>query len=119
MIVGIGTDLIEIERVVNACKKGNFTKRIYTVAERALFERDEKKAATNFAAKEALVKALGVGFGAVKPCDVEVLRDDAGKPFINLYGEAGRLFDAAEGSRIHVSLTHSKKYASAYVVLEA
>ncbi len=71
------------------------------------------------AAKEALVKALGVGFGAVKPCDVEVLRDDAGKPFINLYGEAGRLFDAAEGSRIHVSLTHSKKYASAYVVLEA
>ena len=118
MIFGIGTDLIEIHRVVKACERHAFFTRIYTEQEQELLLSDFRKAASNFAVKEAVVKMFGTGFRKVVPKEIEVLRDELGKPYINLYGEA-KIFAAAHKiSQIHVSISNTKDMVSAYVVGE-
>lgn len=118
MITGIGVDLIEVSRVVFACQQESFLKRYFTDKEIELIRPDIKKAADNFAAKEAVAKMLGTGFRGFTPLEVEVLRDDLGKPYVNLYGHADELAKEQGISRIHVSITNTKEYANAYVVGE-
>ena len=86
MIVGIGTDLIEIARIEKACRKQAFLSRIYTEEECRLAGGSISRLAGNFAVKEAVSKALGTGFRAFMPIDIEVLRNELGKPYVNLYG---------------------------------
>jgi holo-[acyl-carrier protein] synthase len=118
MIYGIGIDLVEIVRVVKACEKQAFITRIFTLKEQELFGKDLKKAASNFAVKEAVVKMFGTGFRQIQPIHIEVLRDDRGKPYINLY-EAALDFAKKEGiTKIHVTITNTRDYASVYVVGE-
>ena len=78
MIFGIGTDLIEINRVVKACERKAFLTKVYTEQEQKLFLSDIRKAASNFAVKEAVVKMFGTGFRAILPKEIEVLRDNLG-----------------------------------------
>lgn len=118
MIVGIGTDLIEIPRVNKAYENVRFQKRIFTEAERLLICDDRKKAAGNFAAKEAVAKMFGTGFSKCLPNQIEVLRDDAGKPYVNLYGGALELAKALNVTKIHVSITNTREFASAVAVGE-
>lgn len=118
MIVGIGTDLIEIDRVVKACENHAFLNKIYTENERKLANLDRKKLAGNFAVKEAVVKMIGTGFHGIKPIEVEVLRDDLGKPYVNLYGGAREQADLLGITSIYVSITNVKEYASAVAVGE-
>lgn len=118
MIYGIGNDLIEIERVLKACEKENFIKRVYTEAESALIAMDKKKAAGNFAVKEAVVKVFGTGFGICKPKEIEVLRDEKGKPYVTLYGNAKKFADEKEIKTIHVSITNTKEYVCAVAIGE-
>ena len=80
MIYGIGTDLVEIERIKKACMKEAFLVRCFTPREIELFEGNMVKAAGNFAVKEAVSKALGTGFRGFWPSDIEVLRDELGNP---------------------------------------
>lgn len=119
MITGIGVDLIEINRVLQACRKEAFLKRYYTEQELELVRSDFKKAADNFAVKEAVAKMLGTGFRTFSPIDIEVLRNAEGKPYVNLYGQAGKLAKEQGVTTVHVSITNTKDYANAFVVGEA
>lgn len=118
MIFGIGCDIIEIERIANCDRR--FLEKHFTKAEQELFEkkRQSQSIAANFAAKEAFSKALGTGVRGFSLIDVEVLRDDYGKPYINLYGKAKEICKNAGVGEIFVTLSHSKELAMAYVVLE-
>lgn len=118
-IAGVGTDIIEIRRVAKACARPGFLNRIYTLAEQELIKGQASRAAGNFAVKEAVVKAFGTGFGKIRPQQVEVLRDQAGKPYVNLYGEAGRQAEAMGIRHIHVSISNEKEYAIAFAVAES
>lgn len=118
MITGIGVDLIEIRRVETACRKDGFLKRYYTGREIELVNSDSKKASDNFAVKEAVVKMFGTGFREISPIDIEVLRDDLGKPYVNLYGKAKDFAEQQQIARIHVSITNTKDYSNAFVVGE-
>ena len=119
MIFGVGTDLIETERVKKACEREGFLLRIFSEAERELIEKQPQRAAGNFAVKEAVVKAFGTGFGKIAPIDVEVLREQSGRPYVVLHGEAEKFREANRITGIHVSISNTTEYATAYVVLEA
>lgn len=118
MITGIGIDLIEISRVVQACRKESFKERYFTLKEIELLQQDIKKAADNFAVKEAVAKMLGTGFREFFPIDIEVLRDPQGKPYVHLYDKAAELALQQGITRIHVSITNTKEFANAFVVGE-
>ncbi len=118
MIAGIGVDLIEINRVVHACEKEAFLKRCYTPQEIELIRKDKKKAADNFAVKEAVAKMLGTGFRGFTPVDIEVLRNDLGKPYVRLHGNAQKLAKEQLITDIHVSISNTDDYSNAFVVAE-
>lgn len=126
MIKGIGTDLVEIARVksyMDSASGDRFVSRVLTGGERRLMvgrmARAAEFVAGRFAAKEAVVKALGTGIGAVVGFqDIEVLPDGAGAPLAVLSPEAlGRLGHGPE-LRLHLSITHTREFASAYAVAE-
>ena len=118
MIYGIGTDLIEVERVKRAYEKESFRKKIYTEQEQQLIADNVQRAAGNFAVKEAVVKAFGTGFGTISPINIEVLRDKLGKPYVVLHGPAKEQAEKAGVLQIHVSISNTKEYATSYVVME-
>lgn len=118
MIVGIGTDLIENERVLKALQNPHFLERYFTVKEQELIQQDKNKAAGNFAVKEAVAKSFGTGFRHFSLCDVEVLRDELGKPYVVLYDGAKNVASNLEIDVIHVSITNTKEHSSAFVVAE-
>lgn len=118
MIVGIGTDLIEIERVAKACKKHAFVMRCFSFQEQNIIKEHPQTAAGNFAVKEAVSKTFGTGMSGFELTDIEVLRDERGKPYVNLYGNAKRIADGLGITRIEVSISNTKDYATAYAVAE-
>jgi holo-[acyl-carrier protein] synthase len=118
MITGIGVDLIEVDRVVKACDKDSFLQRTFTEQEIQLIHKDFRKAADNFAVKEAVAKMFGTGFRTFTPLEIEVLRDSKGKPYVNLSGGAEELAKEQGITAIHVSITNTKDYANAYVIGE-
>ncbi len=118
MILGIGCDSIEIERIQKAARKESFLKRYFTEDEILLFRQREMRAETiagNFAAKEAFVKALGTGFRGVTAGEISVLRNGSGTPFL-LY--TGAVMRERGIKTVHVSITHDRSYAHAFVILE-
>ncbi|QHQ62537.1 holo-[acyl-carrier-protein] synthase [Anaerocolumna sedimenticola] len=119
MIVGIGTDMIEINRVIKACEKELFQKKYFTPKEIELAASCKNKFADNFAVKEAVSKMFGTGFHNIKPIEIEVLRDSLGKPYVNLYGSALEISNALSIAKIFVSITNTNKYACAFVVGES
>lgn len=118
MIVGIGTDMVEIERVVKACEKEAFLLRVFSIKEQQLIAGSITKAASNFAVKEAVVKLFGTGFRGIKPNEIEVLRDSLGKPYVNLYGAAKKMEEQLQLRKIHVSIANTRELVSAFVVGE-
>lgn len=118
MIIGIGMDMIETQRVKKACEKTAFLTRCFTKREQSLIEQDRNKAAGNFAAKEAVSKVFGTGFRGIQLTEIEVLRDDLGKPFVNLYGAAKELAKQQGIVVIHLSISNTKEYTAAYAVGE-
>ena len=118
MIAGIGTDLVEIARVQKAIGRSAFLKRVYTEKERELIAVRSVRAASNFAAKEAVAKALGCGFAGIAPAEIEILRDDSGMPYVILHGRAKKKAEEKGICRIQISLTDTAEYAQAYVVCE-
>lgn len=118
MIIGIGTDLIEINRVIKACSKPSFQEKIYTKEEIELCKNDKVKFADNFAVKESVSKMFGTGFVDIKPIEIEVLRDPKGKPFVNIYGNALKKANELGIVRTFVSISNTKDYSIAFVVGE-
>ena len=125
MILGIGVDLCEVERLEAAIARHGerFLARIYTEAERAYCESKlnrMERFAGRFAAKEAAMKAIGTGWRrGVGWRDFEVTRAASGQPVIVFHGAAGRIADELGVKRSLVSITHIKSMAMAQVVLEA
>lgn len=116
MIKGIGIDIVEIERIEKiAMRQPRFVERILTVAERNIYETLSKRRqleflAGRFATKEAVAKAVGTGIThSISWQDIEVLNDERGKPIVN----------APIDSTIHLSISHSKEYAVAQVIIES
>ena len=118
MIIGIGIDLIEIERIKKACAKEAFLLRSFTLCERECINDRPERAAGNFAVKEAVSKAMGTGFRGMSLNEIEVLRDSLGKPYVNLYGRAAEKAEAMGIRRWHISITNTKTLATAYVIGE-
>lgn len=122
MIVGVGVDIVEVGRIARALERqpDRFIQRMFTPQEIAYCCASEVqkhgRLAARFAAKEAALKALGLGLRGVKWTDVEVLRDPEGRPSLRLLG---RLADIAREQGVtgfHVSISHTKEYALAQVV---
>ncbi len=121
-VIGIGTDVVDIDRFRRALERTpGMAARVFTEAERAygLRQRDPTyRLAARFAAKEATMKALGVGLGAFAFHDVEVVRAPSGAPSLRLAGAAAELADRRGVQRWQVSLTHSDLVAVAVVIAE-
>jgi holo-[acyl-carrier protein] synthase len=124
MILGIGTDLAEVDRIGKSVERfgERFLTRIYTAHERAYAMKKAnwaERLAARFAAKEAGMKAIGTGLSAgVSWQHFEVANEPSGRPTLRLYGVARNVADAMGVKRISLSLTHTKESALAVVILE-
>ena len=118
MIYGIGTDLIEVDRIQKAYARESFRKKIYTEQEQQMIAEHAQRAAGNFAVKESVVKAFGTGFGKISAIEIEVLREASGKPYVVLHGAAKELAEQEKILQIHVSISNVKEYAASYVIME-
>lgn len=122
MIIGNGVDLVEINRISNLIeRKPQFIKRIFTEKEIVFFQSKGMKhetIAANFAAKEAVSKALGTGIRGFDFKDIEILRTDLGQPYVKLLNGAEDLAHSMGINQWHISLSHTEAYAIAFVVAE-
>jgi len=123
MIVGIGTDIIEVKRIKKLIEKSSrFQDRVFTQGEIEYCERKKNRAcsyAARFAAKEAFFKALGTGWRkGVTFKDVEVINKPSGKPDLVLYGRSKELSERYHIKNIYVSLSHVSEFAHSVVILE-
>ncbi|MFZ0530636.1 MAG: holo-ACP synthase [Propionicimonas sp.] len=116
MIIGIGLDITEVFRFSRAVERPGMLERLFTAAERE--DAPTERLAGRFAAKEALAKALGAPRGLVWT-DVEVLRDDFGKPYFVLSGTVADRVAALGVATVHLSITHDAGVAAAMVVCES
>ncbi len=119
-VAGVGIDAVEIDRFRRVlARTPGVARRLFTDAERAYGERARDPAprlAARFAAKEATMKALGVGLGAFKFHDVEVVRAPSGKPGLRLTGGAAELASANAITDLHLSISHTDVTAEAVVI---
>jgi holo-[acyl-carrier protein] synthase len=113
----IGVDIIEIDRIKRAIsrRQDSFLKRIYTPAELE-GHHNVSSLAARFAAKEAVMKALGTGTRGVGWTDIEILTNGNRAPLIQLYGRALQKSAEIGVVRFDVSMSHSRKYAIAFVI---
>lgn len=124
MITGIGTDLVDVERIQRMLERfgDRFTGRVYSPHECDYCRTKAVPAihfAARFAAKESLLKSLGIGLGmGVGMKDIEVRNNPSGKPSLTLYGKAGEMMKERGITAVHLSLTHTRTQAMAAVVLE-
>jgi holo-[acyl-carrier protein] synthase len=125
MILGTGTDLIEIARIQQSIDRfgDRFLARLFTPAEIAYCQRKKNAAesfAARFAAKEATAKALGTGIShGVTWLEIEVTREPSGKPGVKLLGRAATRARNLGITRTSLSLTHSRDVALAVVIMES
>ncbi len=119
-VVGVGVDLCEVDRLRRTlARTPGFATRVYTDAEREHCGRRRDPAeglAARFAAKEAVLKALGRGLGACAFRDIEVVRAESGAPSLALHDTAARLAAEHGVTAWHVSLTHTATMAEAVVI---
>jgi holo-[acyl-carrier protein] synthase len=123
VIFGIGTDIIEVDRIAKLVARGR--KSLETIFTEKEMEYCESKArspehyAARYAAKEAILKALGTGWrDCLAFSDIEIANDELGKPQVFLHGKAKELFDRQQIRWITISLSHTKENAIAVAILE-
>jgi holo-[acyl-carrier protein] synthase len=121
VVVGVGTDLVDLDRFRLAAERTPaILERYFTASERAYAERRRdptERYAARFAAKEAVLKSLGLGLGACALTEIEVVRDeDSGAPDLVLHGKAAALAEARGVTGWPLSLTHTDTAAHAVVI---
>lgn len=120
-ILDIGIDIIEIERIKNAVSKNiKFLDRNFTTLEIEYFKLKNFKPETiagNFAAKEAISKAIGTGIRGFDFKDIEVLRDELGKPIVKTYNNLEKMCIDFNVEEVKVSISHCKDYAVANAIV--
>jgi holo-[acyl-carrier protein] synthase len=124
LIIGMGVDIAEVERIRTAIERHGetFLRRLYTQKEREYCEQFKNKYeryAGRFAAKEAGMKALGTGWRrGVRWVDLEVGREISGRPTLKLAGEAEKIAKQLGVKHIALSITHTEEQALAQVIFE-
>lgn len=122
MIVGIGIDLIEIEKIAKDIRSDVYLHKVFTEAEIAACKdavNSAERFAGRFAAKEAFMKAIGNGIRqGVWFTQIEVLNHENGQPYVQVSGEAETRLNELGATNIHVSITHTKSAAAAVIILE-
>lgn len=120
MIYGIGTDIIEIERIQKALNRNlKLLDKLFSDAELLVLKEKNYKAesiAGNFCAKEAVVKSIGTGLRGFPLKDIQILRDELNRPIVLAKGKFKDYCDKKEISEIMVSISHSKDYATATAI---
>lgn len=119
-ILDIGIDIIEIDRIKNAIERNpRFLEKIFTREEIKYFESRGMKIesiAGNFAAKEAISKSIGTGIRQFNFSDIEVLRNEIGKPIVKTYNNLKQICIDYNVLEIKVSISHGKDYAVANAI---
>ncbi|WP_410207957.1 holo-ACP synthase [Fusobacterium sp.] len=118
MLIGIGNDIVEIQRIKKAVENKIFLEKVYTESE---IKEAEKKGvnmasslAGKFSAKEAVSKALGTGVRGFKLLDIEILSDNLGKPEVYF---KGNLAEKMKENSVQISISHCKEYATAVAIV--
>ena len=124
MILGVGIDEVEVERISHSLQKESGLKERLFTPDEVRYCEGRKHAlqhlAARFAAKEAFAKALGTGIAeGLSFRDIEVVQNGNGQPGLSLHGRAREIADGRGVSSIHLSLTHTSVRAAALVVLES
>lgn len=123
MISGLGVDIVEIERMRRALERHpRMRERLFSAEERAYCDsrgKPEVHYALRFAAKEAVLKALGTGFSGMSFTDVEVARDAGGRPMPRLSGRAAEVAEQSGIVEMHLSLSYTRTTAVASAVAMA
>ena len=121
MIIGIGTDIVEVNRIKTVVERTpSFLKKAFTDKEIEYFNLKKNKfesIAGTFASKEAVSKALNTGIRGFSLKDIEVIHDELGKPKINLSEKITQKFKLFNHN-IHVSISHTETNAIAFVIIE-
>ncbi len=117
----VGIDIVELERVAAALERHGqrFIDRVYTPIEAAICRGRPREFAARFAAKEAVMKALGTGARGVAWREIEVLLNRRGKPLVYLHGRAQERAKEIDLDGLDLSMSHSRQYAIAFVVASA
>lgn len=121
MIKGNGIDVIEVERIRKNIENEGFLKKMYTEKELEYLnirKFNPQTAAGLFAAKEAVAKCLGTGFATFGLLDIEILKNESGKPVVNLMNNAFNIAKQNKICNIQLSITHIKDYAIASCIAE-
>jgi holo-[acyl-carrier protein] synthase len=124
-IYGIGSDIVDINRIKKALKNKNFKKRIFSSQEIKFINSKFNKTASyskRFAAKEAFSKAIGTGIsGGVSFKDISIMNDKSGKPYIMLLGKTKSIVEGIikKKYKIFLSISDEKNYALATVVISS
>lgn len=122
MITGLGTDIVEIERIRGMIERhgSHFLDRCFTLDEIAFAQKHRDSAvrfAGRWAAKEAVVKVLGTGFiQGITFHDIEVVTLHTGQPTIRLSGEAAEIADRQGIAEVKVTISHAREYATATAI---
>lgn len=121
MIKGIGTDIVEVERIERSLSNQGFIEKVFTQDEIIYCEKRVNKAqhyGARFAAKEAFFKALGTGMrNGMSFAEIEVINDELGKPTLRLYGKVKEVSQQMGITQVMVSISHVKSMAMAMVVV--
>ena len=113
-IFGIGTDIVEIERIKRALRSKKFVEKCFAQSEAGYCKaKGVASFAGHFAAKESVAKALGTGFRGFLPRDIEICHDAKGLPFVKLSANV----IVATNSVIRISISHEKNYATAMAII--
>jgi len=124
-IIGHGIDIVETSRIKRMIEEHgqHFLNRVFTPAEQQYCNASKKRSlehyAGRFAAKEAVLKVLGTGWrGGIAWTDVEIVRDEAGKPTVVLTGESARIAEIKGIKQWHISISHIETHATASAIGE-
>lgn len=120
-VVGLGVDVVEVSRIERAVARwgDTFVRRIYTPGEIARVEAGVARGprlAARFAAKEAVMKALGIGWRALAWREIEIASDASGRPVVTLHGAARRIAEERGITGVLVALSHTHEHAVANAV---
>jgi len=124
MILGVGVDIVKIERFAGLSAKPRFMKKVFSPQEQEYLQSKGAAATASmagiFAAKEAVAKALSTGFREFLPCDIEIVQTPHGKPYVILHNKAKTLLDKFNKSNIgiEISISHSETDAIAFAIVQ-
>ena len=120
MIIGIGIDLVEIERIEAAIARSGwrFISRLFTDGERRLCAGRPWRFAGRFASKEALLKAVGTGLHGFSWQEIEILAGENGAPKVVCHGRFAAALQEQGVKAVHLTISHSRTYAVAEALLE-